>query len=259
MRVAQPVNNEIVRQWNEKIDRSTPMPLYFQLKQLIKNDIESGVLKHGETVPTEAALSVAMGISRPTIRQCMTDLVSAGYLTRAKGKGTFVSPPKIEANYIQKHESFHTIIRNCGYTPRTIVLRYERIPGIPAVNEKLQIDPSEDLNYLVRLCLADEEPMLISESFTQASRFEGILNYRFDDLSLYGTLEKHYNTRIDVVRREIGAANASQKDAEMLNIPKNKAICLVYNLAFDEQGRPTEYSASRYRGDKIKFTNFMKC
>ena len=62
-----------------------------------------------------------------------------------------------------------------------------------------------------------------------------------------------------VVRREVGAANAGPTDASMLEIPKGRAICMVYNLAYDQQNRPIEYSISRYRSEFIKFTNYMKC
>ncbi len=259
MRSAQVFDKDIIASWKENVDRSTPVPVYYQLKLLIKGAIDSGILRNGEPIPTEAELSAELGVSRPTIRQCMAELVNEGYLSRMKGKGSFVSRPKIEVNYIAKHESFHTIIKNCGYTPSTRVLAFERIDGIPSINDKLQIPESEQLFHLSRLCMADGEPMLFSESYTQASRFDGLLAYNFAEQSLYTTLRDVYHTPIVVVKREISAANATQRDAGMLDIPKNKAICLVYNLAYDDADRPVEYSASRYRGDKIKFTNFMKC
>lgn len=259
MRSAQVFDKDIIASWKEKVDRSTPVPVYYQLKLLIKNAIDSGVLRHGESIPTEAELSAELNVSRPTIRQCMADLVNEGYLSRMKGKGSFVSRPKIEANYIAKHESIYTIIKNCGYTPSTRVLAFEKVEGIQAINEQLQIPESEQLYHLSRLFMADGEPMLFSESYTQASRFEGLLKYNFADKSLFATLRDVFHTPVTIVRREITAANAAQRDAEMLNIPKNKAICLVYNLAYDENNKPVEYSASKYRSDKIKFTNYMKC
>lgn len=72
-------------------------------------------------------------------------------------------------------------------------------------------------------------------------------------------MKEVYHSPVAVVRREVSAANANQADAGMLEIPKGRAICMVYNLAFDEQNRPIEYSISRYRSEVIKFTNYMKC
>ena len=259
MRKAQVYDKSRISYWKEKIDRTTPIPLYYQLKLIIKNDIDSGVLHNGGAIPTEAELSTALGVSRPTIRQCMADLVHDGYLHRMKGKGSFVSSPKIEVNFISKHESVHTIIQNYGYTPSTRVLAFEKIDGIAAINDKLQIAEDEKLFYLSRLSMADGEPMLFSESYTQASRFDGLLAFNFAERSLYATLKDIYRTPVIVIKREITATNATASEAEMLQIPKSKAICLVYNLAFDETNKPVEYSVSKYRSDMIKFTNYMKC
>ena len=250
---------EILNQLRGKIDRDIPTPLYYQLKLMIKDMIETGRLSHGDALPTEAELSEALDISRPTIRQCMQELVAAGYLTRQKGKGTFVSQKKIEINYIAKHESFHEIISKYGYTPFTRVISFKQVGPQPAVNEILQLPPEEPLYSLVRLCMANNAPILFSESYTQASRFPGLLQYDFSKASLYATMKDVYHSPVAVVRREVGAANANQADAGMLDIPKGRAICMVYNLAYDEQNRPIEYSISRYRSEVIKFTNYMKC
>ena len=183
---------EILNQLKGKIDREIPTPLYYQLKLMIKDMIETGRLSHGDALPTEAELSEALDISRPTIRQCMQELVAAGYLTRQKGKGTFVSQKKIEINYIAKHESFHEIISKYGYTPFTRVISFKQVGPQPAVNEILQLSPDEPLYSLVRLCMANNAPILFSESYTQASRFPGLLQYDFSKSSLYATLKEAF-------------------------------------------------------------------
>lgn len=259
MRNRLPFDSDMLNQWKDKIDRNIPTPLYYQLKLLIKDMIESGQLAYGDALPTEAEFSEALDISRPTIRQCMQALVAEGYLTRQKGKGTFVAQKKIEINYIAKHESFHEIIRKNGYTPFTRVLSFQQIDSMPAINEILQLPADEPLYALVRLCMANNTPTLFTESYTQASRFPNLLQYDFSKDSLYATMRDVYHSPVAVVRREVGAANAGPTDASMLEIPKGRAICMVYNLAYDQQNRPIEYSISRYRSEFIKFTNYMKC
>lgn len=171
---------EILKQWKGRIDREIPTPLYYQLKLLITEMIDAGRLRHGDALPTEAELSEALEISRPTIRQCMQELVAEGYLTRQKGKGTFVSQKKIEINYIAKHESFHEIISKYGYTPFTRVLSFRQIAPEPSINEILQLPPDEPLYSLVRLCMANDAPMLFSESYTQGPpAFPGCYNTTF--------------------------------------------------------------------------------
>lgn len=259
MRTKSNYDPEILQEWRERINRSIPTPLYYQLKLLVKEMIERGRLNSGDPLPTENVLSQALDISRPTIRQCMQELVAEGYLSRQKGKGTFVAQKKIEINYIAKHESFHEIIQNHGYTPSTRILSFKVVDPISSINEIMQIAPNESLYQLVRLCMANNAPMLYTESYTQASRFPGLTQFDFSKVSLYNTMREVYHSRVIAIRREVSATNAGQADAAMLEIPKGRAIFIVNNLAFDEQNRPIEYSISRYRSEHIKFTNYMKC
>ncbi|MDR2670807.1 MAG: GntR family transcriptional regulator, partial [Oscillospiraceae bacterium] len=80
---------------DKTLDKNTPIPLYFQLKQLILGMIEAGDLRPGDLLPTEQALGGIFSISRSTTRQALSELVLEGYLYRAKGKGTFVAQPKL--------------------------------------------------------------------------------------------------------------------------------------------------------------------
>ncbi|HEY53160.1 MAG TPA: extracellular solute-binding protein [Caldilineae bacterium] len=76
----------------EEIDRSSPIPIYYQLKVLIQEQIAQGEWRPGEKVPTEAELCERYGISRTPVRQALLELVREGVLTRRAGRGTFVIP-----------------------------------------------------------------------------------------------------------------------------------------------------------------------
>ena len=90
-----------------RIDKSVPIPLYFQLKELILAEIKEGRYKSGDLIPTEKEISDAFQISRTTVRQAITELVQEGRLYRVKSKGTFVAQPKITQEFIRKIESFN--------------------------------------------------------------------------------------------------------------------------------------------------------
>jgi multiple sugar transport system substrate-binding protein len=75
-----------------EIDHSVPVPVYYQLKLLIKRQIESGELRPGDKIPTEAELCARHKISRTPVRQAMLELTREGVLTRKAGRGTFVVP-----------------------------------------------------------------------------------------------------------------------------------------------------------------------
>lgn len=242
---------------NLKIDRNSPVPLYHQLKQLIMDEIKSGEIKAGTLLPSEMEICNTLNFSRPTVRQALNAMVADGYLIRKKGKGTFVSRPKLEANFIQKLESFHTEMLRLGMTPNTEVLRLEIIGGIPAYNERLALSEEEQLVVLERLCRGDGEPILHQESYLPASRFAALVDQDLASHSLYNLLHAHFDTEVIHVHRQIEAINASQAEADLLNLNRGQAICLVQNTAYDQYGVPVEYNISRYRGDRNKFTMDM--
>ncbi len=73
------------------IDRSAPTPLYYQLKQLLKQLIQKGDLRPGDRLPTEQELCARYSISRAPVRQALAELVREGYVIRRAGAGTFVA------------------------------------------------------------------------------------------------------------------------------------------------------------------------
>ena len=82
-------------------DKDVPVPLYYQLKEIIREDIERGRLSPGRSIPSERELVDRYNISRMTVRQAISELVVEGYLYRQRGKGTFVAEPKIKQKLLR--------------------------------------------------------------------------------------------------------------------------------------------------------------
>jgi GntR family transcriptional regulator len=237
-----------------QIDRSTPMPLYYQLRQIIKADIDSNALRPGDMIEPEVELCAALSISRPTVRQALNSLVADGYLLRTKGKGTFVARQKLEANFIQKLESFQFEMQSQGIVSTIKVLRLEIVSEAANINEKLGLGISEKLICLQRLCLANGKPILYLESYLPANRFASLIEEDMASTPLYPVLHTKYNVNVVHVHKQIEAVNATSAESELLDMGKNKAVCLVRHIAYDEQGLPVEYCIAKYRGDQNKFT-----
>ena len=103
------------------LNKNTPIPLYYQLKQWIIEQIERGDLKPGDVIPSERELSEEFEISRMTVRQALTELVNEGKLVRERGKGTFVAEPKISQDLFRL-TSFSEDMKSCGMTPGASVI-----------------------------------------------------------------------------------------------------------------------------------------
>lgn len=236
------------------VDKQIPIPLYYQLKQHIIKLIEDGVLQVGDMLPTENEFCEHLGISRPTIRQALKELVNEGFLVRHKSKGTFVAQPKIEARFFQKLESFNDEMRQKGLTPTTKVMLLEKTPGNESVSPKLYLPLSEPLIHLVRLRFADNEPVVYVETYLPYNRFPALMDVDFTSSSMYEQLEKLYGEHVNRVHREIEAVNSRRDEAELLQTKLGKAVCLVKTIAYTEADAPVEYSVARYRGDRNKFS-----
>ena len=94
---------------DQKLDRSVPIPLYFQLKGVLLDAIKSGEYQVDSMIPTEKELSEMFQISRTTVRQAITEMVQEGWLYRIASKGTFVARLKIKQDFIKRLETFNEL------------------------------------------------------------------------------------------------------------------------------------------------------
>jgi GntR family transcriptional regulator len=238
-----------------KLDKNTPIPLYYQLKKQILSLIENAAIKEGDILPPENELCELFKVSRPTIRQAFTELVTEGYLSRYKGRGTFVSKPKVDERFFSKLESFNKEMIAKGLKPQTKVLEMKKLYGNTEANERLTLSLDAPLIYLRRLRLVDDVPLVYLETFLPFEPYHKLMDVDLTVNSLYDSLEKLYRIRVNRVRREIEAINAPKKEAKLLQIAANRALSLVKTVAYsDEVPGPVEFSIARYRGDLNKFS-----
>lgn len=235
------------------LDKSIPTPLYYQLKQQLLKIIVDKEIKVNEQIPNEIDMVTSLNISRSTVRQAISELVSEGYLYRIKAKGTFVSAPKVDENFFQKLDSFNNEMLKKGMQPSTKILSLKKVKGIENINSALNIPKDEYLIYLCRLRFANMEPIVYVETYLPYIKYKDILSEDFSQISLYAHIEQKYNVKINRAKREIQAVNASIKDKQLLGIKTNAAICYVRTIAFDYNDMPVEYSIARYRGDSNRF------
>jgi len=239
-----------------KIDRSVPIPLYFQLKKLIYSEIKSGNYKGGDVIPTEKELSEIYGLSRTTVRQATTELVQEGWLYRVKSKGTFVGYPKVSQDYVQKIESFNTTISRQGMVPTTEVIKLEVLSAKKAgemVIQSLQLSSDDKAIFIFRKRLADNVPIVTAKTYLPYDRCSFLLDHNLNNEQLYSVLSLDKDTKIYKIERVIEAVEAQAEDVRLLNIGRGKPIQLFTSIGYNSMNEPIEYTISRYRGDRNKF------
>lgn len=237
-----------------QLDKTVPIPLYFQLKELIMSEIKNGSYKSGSLIPTEKELSEIFKISRTTVRQAIMELVQEGWLYREKSKGTFVSRPKINQSFIQDLGSFNDQITQSGRTPYTELQDFEIITAPEEVANELKLQPKEKVIYIHRKRYADDEPIVMVKTYLPYEKCNFVLKHDLANESLYPILATHEETHIYKIRRLIEAVDATAYDIKNLNIKRGKAIQQFISIGYNVFGEPIEYSLARYRGDKNSFS-----
>lgn len=236
-----------------ELDKTIPIPLYYQLKEIILSSIKNGKYKVGEAIPTENELSEIYKISRTTVRQAITELVHEGWLYRVKSKGTFVQKPKINQSFVQALGSFNDQILQAGNKPHTELLNFKVIDAPESVAEELHVNVGSRVIFIHRRRFADNEPIVIVKTFLPYEKCKFILEHDLEKESLYPLLASNSNTQLYKIRRYIEAVEADENDVEHLRISSDKAIQYFTSVGFNMYDEPIEYSLARYRGDRNRF------
>ena len=236
----------------KNLSRSNKVPLYYQLYEILQEQIKNGVWQPEEMLPTEFDLVERYDLSRATVRQAFELLVNQGWVYRRQGQGTFVSRPAFEQN-INRIVSFWEDMHQRGLKPGTRILSSEIIQATDEVIENLQVEPNEELASLVRLRMADDEPLSVEHSLLVHRYCRGILDQDYENSSLRQMLVDQYNIRIVTAKQKIRAVSATEYIADLLNVDVNAPLLYIERVSFTDQGIPVEFLRIHLRGDRYTF------
>lgn len=236
-----------------QLDKSVPIPLYYQLKEALLSEIKTGSFQTGSMIPTENELMEMLQISRTTIRQAITELVQEGWLYRVKSKGTFVTRPKIDQSFIQTLNSFNDQIRQSGRNPRTELVDFKVIKAPENVARELKLNPKEEVIFIHRKRFADEEPIVMVKTYLHYDRCRFVMDHDLSVESLYPVLASREDTQIYKIRRYIEAVAPEEYDVHHLDVNGKSAIQQFVSVGCNMNDEPVEYSVARYRGDRNRF------
>lgn len=236
----------------KNLSRASKVPLYYQLYEILNDQISEGVWQPEEMLPTENDLVTRYQLSRATVRQAFELLVNKGKIYRRRGQGTFVSKPTFEQN-LNRIVSFWDDMQQRGLKPGTQVLSSELIQASEGVVETLKIEPNEELASLIRLRLADDEPLSIEHSLLVHSYCPGILEQDYANNSLRKMLVDQYNIHISNAKQIIRAVPATKNLADLLDVDLNSPLLFIERISYTDDGTPIEYLRINLRGDRYSF------
>jgi len=232
---------------------NSPIPLYHQLKTHLLGQIQAGVLKPGDRIPSEKELGEQFRVSRTTVRQATNDLINEGLLIRVHGKGTFVAQPRIK-QYLAHLTSFTQDMLSQFHKPSSRILQFEIISAPGWVAKNLQIAENASVIVLKRVRLADNQPMAIETAYLPAPSFEPLLTVDMQTASLYQTLKEKFGIFPMRALQHIEAVSCPPEEASLLNVPRKSPVLHIFRTTFDQNNRPFETVESYYRSDRYVFT-----
>ncbi|WLR51655.1 GntR family transcriptional regulator [Bacillus tianshenii] len=238
---------------NDGINKESPLPLYYQLKELLKKEIDSGKLKPGEMIPSEREFVEMFEISRPTVRQAINELVNEGVLNRKKGLGTFVAKQKISQQFLENLTSFQHEMETKGLPYSTRVLGIKTIPSNPTLEDVFGVTYPEYI-YIERLRFVKDTPIVVVSTYIPKALAPGLIDEDLTNASLYQTLQDKYGLEISRATRIMEAVNVTNEDAKRLEVEVGSAIMYFKTTGFLTDDRAFEYTIARYRGDSSSFT-----
>ncbi|MEV1246869.1 GntR family transcriptional regulator [Nonomuraea sp. NPDC049750] len=237
------------------IDPDSPVPKYFQLREILLDLIDSDELSIGAAIPSERELCQRFGLSRMTVRQAVDHLVSEGRLHRVPGKGTFVARPKIELAL--QLTSFSDDMRARGMEPGSRDLDRRVVRASAHLAKELGIQPGEEVHFIERLRTADGEPLSIERAHIPVKLAPDLAEHDLSGRSLYELLENRYGLVMDAGELTIDGGIADPSDADLLKLPRGGAVLLLQRRSFSG-GICAELGVSTYRADRYQLRTILE-
>lgn len=235
------------------LERNSPLPLYFQLAEVLEAEIQNGRWGPGVLLPSEPILCDRFGLSRPTVRQALERLEQAGLLERHQGKGTFVANERARTWLLQSSIGFfgNEMVRR-GREVRSVVISAERAPLPQWASGILGLAPGSEGAVLERLRFVDGLAALYVINYLPAALAEIALRSDGSEESLYERLRAHAGVTVTTGERVLEAVVAEGRPAELLEVAPGTPLMFIESRSSDQRGAAFDCFHAWLRTDRMK-------
>ena len=232
-----------------KIERG--MVAYRQIEEAVAQAIRDRVLKEGDRLPSEISLAERLGLSRMTVNKAFTLLAQRGLITRVRGKGSYVTPRKLNQGFFRVTR-FNRSISEMGMVPSTKVLEISEVTADAQVAEALSLQKDTSVIRVKRLRLADDVPLMLETRYLNASYCRPILREDLGTGSIHNILIRKLNLPLTRVKQTLEVKWAEKREAELLGVKEGD--CCFYMIRTTYTGEtPMTWVHYVYRSDRYRF------
>jgi GntR family transcriptional regulator len=237
--------------------RGSPLPLSLgpaaaRLRDQLLGEISSGKLAPGERLGAEREIAERFGVSRSTVRSALDDLARSGAIRRARGRtgGIFVAERKVERD-LSVLASLPAYLRRQGFQSDARVISTAMISSDGEVAAALGLGPDELAHEVVRVRLADGEPISLERAVFPAERFPDLLDRSLSG-SLYELFATEYGLEAGEAEERIEVVSAGSSEARLLGVAEGAPLVAITRTAWDADGVAFERSHDLFRGDRVR-------
>lgn len=232
-----------------KLNNDSIVPLYEQVFQQLKHDIETGVYSETGRLPVETDLADMYEVSRITVRRAVNELVEQRLVEKKQGKGTFITKPKLSRN-MKKLQSFSEMCEQIGVKPGAKMLENRLVEADGNVAAGLGVEPGSSVVLVSRLRYADQDPVQIERSYFPL-KYSFLLDARFDDNSLFDYLREQSGARVASSEKVIELCRATSAEAAQLGVRKGSCLLFVRSTVYDQNDQPLYYGIQLINGGRF--------
>jgi GntR family transcriptional regulator len=259
-----PRRPEQVRDFFERVgplDRAGPVPLYYQLQELLKEDIDAGHWQPGQLLPSESDLEAGLGVSRTVIRKALDVLQADGQVIRQKGRGTVVAQPKLRYGAVATaQEWLHEDLSERAELSEVIDVRLVNAGG--NLGKLLHIPGASQL-FEVTVVTSVGEPVSLTQAYVRCDASAELdaataantgLALEVGGPELLHQLASRYGLRVHRSELSVEATTANEFECTTLRISNRAPMFLVSTLVSDVDDTPLAFLRSVIRTDQFRFT-----
>lgn len=240
------------------IDPFNAVPKYYQLAAILRQKIDDGDWKPRTPIPSERQLEVLYNISRTTIREAIDNLVQQGYLYREHGRGTFVSPHKLQKGLMELTSFSEDLVKR-GIQPGQIIRSLERVVPPPKILQRLELTPGSSVLRIDRVRLGNGIPIGLQTSYLALNDGQVITESEMSGSgSLYRILQEKFNIIPTEADETLEVTLATPEEAKLLEITTGAPLLLSERVLFSQDRKPVEFVKILYRGDRYRYFVHLK-
>lgn len=223
------------------LDKASPIPLYYQLQSVIRQQILSGKVSPGERLPTLQEMAQQFDVSLTVVRQAVRRLEQEGNVRVQQGRGIFASQPSQRYALDLLSPQFYETAAQMGLRLSLVCPVREAIQATPEISEKLKIGPDSPVIHMLKIRLANRIPTMIAEAYFPYNACPALVDPVLTPEEINSLLEEEIYHHITHSETWASATTASLEIASHLEISPGDPLLEFEGLSIGPDDNPIQY------------------